>query len=350
MHADEIRHAVNTVVERGWYLQGQEINEFEHAFATYVGTKHCVTTANGLDALTLMIRGYKELGKLHDDDEIIVPANTYIATILAITDNNLVPILVEPNISNFQINDTLIEQAMTPRTRAIMLVHLYGYNAYTERIGSLCRKHNLLLMQDCAQAHGLSLNESIGIAGCQAFSFYPSKNLGALADAGAVTTTDDELSNVIRSLGNYGSSEKYVCQYKGRNSRMDEINAAILSVKLKYLDEDNLRRQEIADYYIKNIKNPHITLPQGQGVHHIFPILCEKRDELKEYLKEEGVQTAIHYPIPPHKQQCYKEWNNLSLTITEKIHNEELSLPLNQAMTNEEVKYIVEKINDSLHS
>lgn len=212
-----------------------------------------------------------------------------------------------------------------------------------KRLERYAVKGNLILFQDCAQANGLKLEYDRKLEGCQAHSFYPGKNPGALADAGAVTTDHDELANIIRSLGNYGSSEKYVCQYKGRNSRMDEINAAILSVKLKYLKEDNRRRQEIADYYIENIKNPHITLPPRQGVHHIFLILCEKRDELMEYLKEAGIQTAIHYPIPPHKQQCYKEWNCLSLPITEKIHNDEL-LPLNQAMTNEEVKYIVEKI------
>lgn len=350
MHSDEIQGAVRRIIEKGWYLQGDAINEFESYFAKYVEAKHCISMGNGLDALTLMIRAYKEMGRLHDGDEIIVPANTFIATILSITENNLIPVLVEPRLDTFQIDDSLIEKAITKKTRAIMLVHLYGYNSYTEKIGEICRKSNLILFQDCAQANGLKLEYDRKLEGCQAHSFYPGKNLGALADAGAVTTDHDELANIIRSLGNYGSSEKYVCQYKGRNSRMDEINAAILSVKLKYLKEDNRRRQEIADYYIENIKNPHITLPPRQGVHHIFPILCEKRDELMEYLKEAGIQTAIHYPIPPHKQQCYKEWNCLSLPITEKIHNDELSLPLNQAMTNEEVKYIVEKINDSLHS
>lgn len=339
MHADEIQQAVREAVDSGWYLQGERIARFEREYAEYVGAKHCVSCANGLDALTLMIRAYKELGKLKDGDEVIVPANTYIATILSITENNLRPVLVEPRLDNLQINDSLIEEAITERTKAIMLVHLYGYNSYTNKIGEICKKHNLLLLEDCAQSHGLK------VAGNCCWSFYPGKNLGSLADAGAITTDDEKLAEVFRALANYGSSQKYVFPYQGRNSRMDEISAAVLSVKLKYLDADNRRRQEIADYYIDNIKNPSIILPSREGVHHIFPILTPRRDELQTYLSENGVGTVIHYPIPPHKQECYKEWNNLSFPVTERIHREELSLPLNQAMTQEEVIYITETIN-----
>lgn len=346
MHAEEIQQAVNAVINRGWYLQGDAVRGFETSFADYTGAEYCVSTGNGLDALRLMIRAYKELGRLHDGDEIIVPANTFIATILAITDNNLTPVLVEPRISDFQIDDSLIEQAITPKTRAIMIVHLYGYDAYTEKIGDICRKYGLLLLQDCAQAHGLAVrSRQEGVCGCEAYSFYPAKNLGALADAGAVTTNDGELAEVVRALGNYGSQRKYVFKYKGLNSRMDEINAAVLSVKLKYLDADNNRRQQIADYYIDNIKSDLLSLPPRKGVHHIFPILSPQRDALLEHLKEYGIQAAIHYPIPPHKQECYSEWNSLSLPITERIHREELSLPLNQAMTDSEVEYVVDTIN-----
>lgn len=342
MHAEEIQQAVREVVDSGWYLQGEHIAKFEREYAEYVGVKHCVSCANGLDALTLMIRAYKELGKLKEGDEVIVPANTYVATILSISENNLKPVLIEPNLSNFQIDDSRIEEAITERTKAIMIVNLYGYNAYTDKIGELCKKHNLLLLQDCAQSHGITPPSGAG----GLWSFYPGKNLGALADAGAMTTDDDDLAEVFRAIANYGSSRKYVFDYIGRNSRMDELSAAVLSIKLKYLDEDNRRRQEIADYYIDNIKRDDIILPPRGGVHHIFPILTPKRDELQSYLKEQGIGTMIHYPIPPHKQKCYKDWNTLSFPITERIHREELSLPLNQSMTNEEVIYITNKINN----
>lgn len=347
MHVDEIQQAVTDIINKGWYLQGDAVSEFESSFAAYTNAKYCISTGNGLDALTLMIKAYKEMGRIREGDEIIVPANTFIATILAITENNLTPVLAEPRIDNFQIDDRLIEQLISPKTKAIMIVHLYGYDAYTEKIGEICKKHNLLLLQDCAQSHGLPLkSKQKGIEGCEAYSFYPGKNLGALADAGAVTTDDEELAEVVRALGNYGSHKKYVFSYKGRNSRMDEITAAILSVKLRYLDSDNRRRQEIADYYINNISQKHVSLPPRDGVHHIFPILSAKRDHLQSYLKEKGIQTVIHYPIPPHKQECYKEWHTLSLPITEKIHCEELSLPLNQAMSDEETAYIVDAINN----
>lgn len=351
MHGEEIQKAVAEVVKSGWYLQGKCVSRFEKEYASYTKEKHCIGVANGLEALTLIIRGYKELGILHDGDEIIVPANTYIATILSITENNLVPVLVEPRIENFQIDDSLIEEKITPRTKAVMIVHLYGYNAYTEKIGDVCRKHSFLLLQDCAQAHGLK-NTSCDcpvyddtLRGASAHSFYPGKNLGALGDAGAVTTDDDKLAETVRTLGNYGSSKKYVFPLKGVNSRLDEVQAAVLSVKLKYLDEDNKRRRHIAERYAKEINNDAITLPEISGVHHIFPILCQHRDDLQEYLHSKGIGTMIHYPIPPHQQECYKEWNSLSFPITEQIHREELSIPLNQSMTEEEVDYIIEAVN-----
>ncbi len=350
MHADEIRQATIDVVDSGWYLQGSRIDKFEQEYAQYIHTKHCITTANGLDALTLMIRGYKELGLLNDGDEVIVPANTYIATILSITENNLTPVLVEPSISNFQIDENLIEKSLTQKTRAIMLVHLYGYDAYTAKIGNICKQHNLLLFEDFAQAHGLPQASlplyDEGVRGACAHSFYPGKNMGALADAGAVTTMDDELAETVKALANYGSQKKYVFKYKGRNSRMDEMSAAILSVKLKHLDADNRIRQHIADRYIAEITNEKVMLPPSTGVHHVFPILTSNRDELQTYLKQNGIQTVIHYPIPPHRQECYKEWNRLSFPVTEQIHREELSLPMNQAITDKEASYIIETINN----
>ncbi|MBR4368873.1 MAG: DegT/DnrJ/EryC1/StrS family aminotransferase [Prevotella sp.] len=344
MHADEIQEAVRRVVDSGWYLQGQAVRQFEQEYATYIGTKHCISCANGLDALTLILRAYIELGMMQPGDEVIVPANTYIATILSITENRLKPILVEPCLETLQIDDSRIEEAITAKTRAIMLVNLYGKKAYTEHIGKLCQQHHLLLFEDCAQSHGISVEGD-----AQAHSFYPGKNLGALGDAGAVTTDDDQLAEVIRALANYGSSRKYVFPYRGRNSRMDEIQAAVLSVKLKYLDEDNACRKAIAAYYNEHIKNPAVSIVGGDfvtdNVYHIFPVLCERRNELKAYLKEKEIETVIHYPIPPHRQECYKEWHEISLPVTELIHQRELSLPCNQAMTQEEVEYVVQTIN-----
>lgn len=350
-HLLEIQQAVNKVIESGWYLQGQAVQTFEKQYAEYIGTQHCVSCANGLDALTLILRAYMELGEMHEGDEIIVPSNTYIATILSITANRLVPILVEPRIDTLEMDDNLIEQAITERTKGIMLVHLYGRCAYTEKIGQLCQKHHLKLMEDNAQAHGCLYREgqrtgSLGDAA--AHSFYPSKNLGALGDAGAVTTSDAKLANVIKALGNYGSARKYVFDYKGRNSRMDELQAAVLSVKLKYLDEENARRQEIAHYYLTHIHNAEITLPPHDStgnVWHVFPVLTQYPDELQRHLNSMGIQTNIHYPIPPHKQQAYKEWNDRSYPISEKIHHHEVSIPLNQTLTNDEVKTIVNALN-----
>lgn len=351
MHADEISAAVQRVVDSGWYLQGNENKAFAEEYARYIGTRYCVGCGNGLDALTLILRAYKEMGRLHDGDEVIVPANTYIATILAITENNLTPVLVEPRIDTFQIDDRQIERAITSRTRAIMIVHLYGLCAYTERINEICHNHNLLLIEDNAQAHGYRYNDRLtgSLGNAAAHSFYPGKNLGALGDGGAVTTDDEELANMIGALGNYGSERKYVFQYKGRNSRLDEIQAAVLRVKLKYLDADNALRRSIAMQYIEHIDNPLLTLPSTdychRSVHHIFPVLCSERERLQQHLLNQGIQTMIHYPIPPHRQQCYADMGLMSLPITERIHREELSLPLNPTLQQEEIELIIEAAN-----
>ena len=352
LHGEEIKQAVNDVIESGWYLHSDANSRFESHFAQYIGTRHCIGVGNGLDSLTLILRAYKELGVIAEGDEIIVPANTYIATILAITDNNLKPVLVEPRLDTFQIDDSLIEKAITPRTRAIMIVHLYGRCAYTERIGELCRKYDLKLIEDNAQAHGCTYNgKRTGSLGDAAgHSFYPGKNLGALGDAGGVTTNDDQLADTIRALANYGSHKRYVFDMAGRNSRMDEIQAAVLDVKLKYLDEENSCRRSNALYYIKNISNPYVCVPSEsywrESVFHIFPLMTSQRDRLQSYLKENGVQTDIHYPIPPHLQRAYSQWGRPSLPVTERIHREELSLPVSQVLTEEECKEVTRLINE----
>lgn len=352
LHGEEIKQAVNDVIESGWYLHSDANSRFESHFAQYIGTRHCIGVGNGLDSLTLILRAYKELGVIAEGDEIIVPANTYIATILAITDNNLKPVLVEPHLDTFQIDDSLIEKAISPRTRAIMIVHLYGRCAYTESIGELCRKYDLKLIEDNAQAHGCTYNgKRTGSLGDAAgHSFYPGKNLGALGDAGGVTTDDDQLADTIRALANYGSRKRYVFDMAGRNSRMDEIQAAVLDVKLKYLDEENSRRRSNALYYIKNISNPYVCVPSEsywrESVFHIFPLMTSQRDRLQSYLKENGVQTDIHYPIPPHLQRAYSQWGRPSLPVTERIHREELSLPVSQVLTEEECKEVTRLIND----
>lgn len=363
-HQAEIEAAVRSVIESGWYLKGEATSRFEADYAQYIGTEYCVGCGNGLDALTLIFRAYKEMGMLHDGDEVIVPANAYIASILSITENGLTPVLVEPWAGNLEINETLIEDAITERTRAILLVHMYGRNSWTPGIQDICDRWHLKLVEDNAQAcgcnlkfiiHNSKLTGSIGDAA--AHSFYPGKNLGALGDAGAVTTDDKELADIVRALGNYGSSRKYVFPYKGRNSRMDEIQAAVLDVKLKYLDRENSRRREIASYYYRNISNPDILLMPGKTEwalsdgndlecnYHIFPLLCRNRDAIQAYLKEKGIGTMIHYPIPPHKQQCYKEWTDLSLPATEAIHRQEISLPCNQTMTDEEAATVCDAVN-----
>lgn len=350
LHEPELTATVNQVLRSGWYLQGEHIKLFEKNYAQYIGTKYCVTCGNGLDALCLILRAYIELGLLKEGDEVIVPANTYIATILSITENHLTPILIEPDINTLEIDEQLIEQTITPRTRAIMLVHLYGRCAYTTFIGDICKRHNLLLLEDNAQAHGCYFdNKRTGSLGnAAAHSFYPGKNLGALGDAGAVTTNDELLAHTIQSLANYGSTRKYEFTFKGKNSRMDEIHAAVLNVKLPYLDEENKRRKQIAKAYLKGINNPQITLIKDNdrdNVYHIFPILCPSRDRLQQYLKDNGIETMIHYPIPPHQQQTYKEWNERHYPITEFIHQQELSLPCNPAMTDEEVYQIIDSLN-----
>lgn len=350
-HGDEIKAAVNRVIDSGWFLQGNENKTFEVDYAKYIGTDHCVAVANGLDALYLLMRGYKELGLMQDGDEIIVPANTYIATIIAITRNNLVPVLVEPTWEHLEIDIDKIEAAITPKTKGVMIVHLYGRIAYNDKLGEICKKHGLKLMEDCAQSHGCAWKgiKTGALGDSAAHSFYPGKNLGALGDAGAVTTNDSELASVIRALANYGSQKKYIFKYVGMNSRMAETDAAALDVKLKYLDEDNAKRQQLADYYYKHINQLLIKLPKRiddeNNVYHQFPIFCEQRDKLQQYLTDNGVQTLIHYPIPPHKQECYKEWNYRSYPITEKIHDEELSIPMNQVISLKEAEEVVRVIN-----
>ena len=348
-HDMELRQAIDEVLQSGWYLKGEATHRFEQHYADFIGTKFCIGCANGLDALTLIFRAYKEMGIMKDGDEVIVPANTFIASILAITDNNLVPVMVEPDIKTLEIDDRLIEQAITTRTRAIMIVHLYGRCAYTDKIGVLCKRYNLRLIEDNAQAHGCTFgNRKTGSLGDAAgHSFYPGKNLGALGDAGAVTTNVEELARVIAALGNYGSHQKYVHDYAGRNSRIDELQAAMLDVKLKYLDTENQRRKQIASIYINKVKNPSIYIPQSERdcVWHIFPVFCERRDELKQYLGSHGVETQIHYPIPPHMQHCYSRWNSISLPVTERLSREELSLPCHQMMTDKDAEMIAEIIN-----
>ena len=368
-YKDEIHEAVLRVVDSGWYLQGKENEQFEKHYAEYIGTKHCIGCANGLDALIWIFRAYIELGVMQPGDEVIVPANTYIATILAITENGLVPVLVEPRKDTLQIDDSLIEERITDRTKAICIVHLYGRLACTQHILDLCEKYGLKLVEDNAQAHGCSMpltshlspltyRRTGSIGSAAGHSFYPGKNLGALGDGGAVTTNDDELAAAIRALANYGSQKKYVFKYTGRNSRLDEIQAAVLDVKLRHLDEDLKARQAIADYYYDHIANPlvelPIRLPHENNVYHLFPVLVKdgKRDALQTYLVENGVGTVIHYPIPPHLQECYQNSPSFKkgmggfLPITERIADEELSLPMSPTMTLKETKDVVRLINE----
>ena len=352
LHGEEIRDAVAKTIESGWYLQGEQNALFEKHYADYIGTKHCIGCANGLDALIWIFRAYIELGVMAPGDEIVVPANTYIATILAITENGLKPVLVEPRLGTLEIDDERIEEAITERTRAIAIVHLYGRNAYTEKIGALCKKYGLKLIEDNAQAHGCRIpggRRTGSVGDAAGHSFYPGKNLGALGDGGAVTTSDPSLAEAVRALANYGSQKKYVFKYTGRNSRLDEIQAAVLDVKLKYLEQDNAHRQAIAEYYYEHISNPLVSLPErlpdAQNVYHLFPVLCPRRDELQAYLKEKGIGTLIHYPIPPHKQECYQEFSHLGLPVTEKIAVEELSIPIGPCISLDEASEVVSVIN-----
>ncbi|MBQ8656894.1 MAG: DegT/DnrJ/EryC1/StrS family aminotransferase [Prevotella sp.] len=347
----EMRQAISEVIDSGWYLQGRAVAEFEKDYAAYIGTRHCIACGNGLDALTLILRAYMELGRLQPGDEVMVPANTYIASVLAITDCGLKPVLIEPRLETCQIDDALMERALTSRTRAVMIVHLYGQCAYTDRIGDFCRRHELLLIEDNAQAHGCVFNASLKKTGslghAAGHSFYPGKNLGALGDAGAVTTDDAELAAVVRMLGNYGSARKYVNDYKGRNSRMDELQAAMLRVKLRHLDDINRQRQLIASVYYSQIHHPQVRMPHlPDSVFHIFPVFSSRRDELQAYLQAHDVATQIHYPIPPHRQRCYASLSGCVLPLTEQLSREELSLPCNEAMTTQQAEQVAQLVND----
>ena len=357
LHAEEINKAVTEVVYSGWYLLGKKLELFEQEYAQYIGTRHCIGVNNGLDAITLIYRAYIEMGRMKPGDEVIVPANTYIASILAISENGLRPVLVEPDIHTLLMDPRLIEQHITPRTKSILMVHLYGRCAWSETIQDICRKNGLLLVEDNAQAHGCRCEKGMtGTLGdAAAHSFYPTKNLGALGDAGAVTTNDDQLADVLRAMRNYGSSRKYVFDYKGRNCRMDELQAVVLSVKLNYLDEENEKRRKIAAYYLEHLTSPYITLPDPMtsesNVWHIFPILCNNvdgissRDRIQDFLLAEDIETQVHYPIPPHRQRCYSEFSSWSLPITDSIHATELSLPIGPELSLDDAALVADTIN-----
>ncbi|MDR2125619.1 MAG: DegT/DnrJ/EryC1/StrS family aminotransferase [Prevotellaceae bacterium] len=365
-YAAELKQAAAEVIDKGWFLLGERVQTFERQYSDFIGVKNTVACANGLDALRLILRAYIELGFMREGDEVIVPANTYIATILAITDNRLKPVLVEPDIQTYNLDISLIEQAITPKTKAIMVVHLYGRTCWSSELEMLAQKYNLKIIEDNAQAVGAtyltsppapphrgggkSAKRTGSLGDAAGNSFYPGKNLGALGDSGAVTTNDDELAAVVRALANYGSLEKYVNKYQGLNSRMDEIQAAFLSVKLKYLEVENEIRRKIAGYYMENIKNEQIILPvpaeyKESHVQHLFVIRTKQRDKLQSYLAANDIQTLIHYPIPPHKQIAYAGWNNLSFPITEKIHKEVLSLPMSPVISLIDINNCIEIIN-----
>lgn len=343
----EIDSRIKEILDKGWYLQGEENEKFSKNFAAYCGTKYVIGVANGLDALRLIIKAYG----FGQGDEIIVPANTYIATILAITDNGCTPILVEPDINTYNINPDLIESKITSHTKAIMVVHLYGQAVKMQKIWDIAKKYHLKVFEDVAQAHGaLYQNQRVGsLSDAAAFSFYPGKNLGCLGDGGAVATNDEGIYNKIKALANYGSDRKYHHIYKGVNSRLDEIQASVLDVKLLHLDKDNNRRRELAEFYCQNITNPKIILPQtydkNASVWHVFVVRTKNRDEFQKYLTDNEIQTLIHYPVPPHKQTAYSEWNNLSFPITEEIHNTIISLPISPVLTDDEIQKVVEVIN-----
>lgn len=352
LHQTEIEQKLVTVFRSGWYLMGEEVNNIENQLADYIGSKHCIGVGNGLDALRLIFRAYIENGFMQPGDEVIVPANTYIASVLAVSEFGLVPVLVEPDLETYNIDLSKIEEKITSKTKAILIVHLYGRAAFSDGLKSLAKKFNLKIVEDNAQAIGAEICgvKTGNLGDAAGFSFYPGKNLGALGDAGAVSTNDPELAATIRALANYGSSQKYVNIYKGYNSRMDEIQAAVLSVKLKYLDEENQKRRTVAKRFVSEIKNPKIILPavpenEKEHVWHIFAVRTETRDEFQKYLSENGIQTLIHYPIPPHKQQAYKEMNSMSFPITEYIHNEILSLPISQVLEDNEIDQIIKKTN-----
>ena len=348
----ELKEAANRVIDSGWYLLGKELDAFEHNYAQFCGTKYALGVANGLDALRLIFKAFIELGVMQKGDEVIVPANTFIASVFAITDNDLVPVFVEPNIQTYNLDSSKIEDAVTIKTKAILTVHLYGQNSIDQQMLDLCEKYNLKLIEDAAQSHGAQWNGKVmgSIGDAAGHSFYPGKNLGALGDAGAVTTNDDELALIIIALRNYGSHKKYENLYQGLNSRLDEIQAAFLNIKLKYIQQDIAGRRKVAKYYLENIKNSSIILPkvlkEDGHVWHLFVIRTSNRDRLQEYLLEHGVQCLIHYPIPPHKQGAYKNFNDLSFSITEKIHNEVLSLPISSILKIEELMRIIQVLNN----
>ena len=380
-YAAELKKAAADVIDSGWYLLGDRVKKFETKLASYIGVNHAIGVANGLDALRLILKAYIELGYMKEGDEIIVPANTYIATILAITDNRLTPVLVEPDINTYNLDISLLESQITSRTRAILVVHLYGQICWSEELESIAKQHNLKIIEDNAQAIGAEWNtrKSGSLGDAAGFSFYPGKNLGALGDAGAVTTNDDTLATVVRSIANYGSNQKYHNQYQGLNSRLDEMQAAFLYIKLSHLDAENQARREIANYYCNHITNQNIIIPTASqpcrgfkppkglndplqpcrgfkppkglndglnNVWHLFVILTKTRDQLQNHLTQNNIQTLIHYPIPPHKQQAYKHWNHLSYPITEQIHNQCLSLPISPVMTMEEVALVCKAVNE----
>jgi dTDP-4-amino-4,6-dideoxygalactose transaminase len=352
-YQQEIEDALLQTFRSGWYLLGDKTKGFETNLAQYIGTKHAIGVANGLDALRLILRAYIELGIMQEGDEILVPSNTYIASILAVSDNGLVPVLVEPEINTYNIDIAKIEEKITPKTKGILIVHLQGRIVFSDQLKEIAQKHHLKIIEDNAQAIGAEWNgiKSGNLGDAAGFSFYPGKNLGALGDAGAVTTNDDELAKAIRALANYGSNQKYVNIYQGLNSRLDELQSAVLDIKLKYIDDENNARRIIAKRFINEITNPDIILPEypedeNEHVWHVFVIRTHRRDELQAYLTEHGIQTIIHYPIPPHQQEAYKEWNDLSFPISEKIHAEVLSLPISSVLDEEEVQSIIKTVNE----
>ena len=347
----ELKEAANRVIDSGWYLMGKELESFEQNYAAFCGVQYCLGVANGLDALRLIFKAYIEMGVMQKGDEVIVPANTYIASVLAISDNDIVPVFVEPNIHTYNLDSTKVEAAITDKTKAILTVHLYGQISIDQQLLDICKKHNLKLVEDAAQSHGAIWNGNVSgsIGDAAGHSFYPGKNLGALGDAGAVTTNDAVLAKTIEAMRNYGSHKKYENKYQGLNSRLDEIQAAFLNVKLKYIQHDIEARREVANYYLRNIKNPAIISPRLMNkedhVWHLFVIRTKKRVEFQKYLSDNGIQTLIHYPIPFHKQEAYNEYNNLSFPITEQIHKEVLSLPLSPVIDEKEIIEVVKILN-----
>ena len=351
-HQQEIEHAMLNTFRSGWYILGEKVKIFENDLSQFISCKHAIGVANGYDALRLIFRAYLELCILNPGDEVLVPANTYIASILAITENNLVPVFVEPSQDHFLLEATALQEKVTQKTKAILLVHLYGQVNFDSHISALAKQNNLLIIEDNAQSIG-SIYETThagNLGDAAGFSFYPGKNLGALGDGGAVTTNNDELAQTIRAIANYGSEKKYHNQYKGLNSRLDEIQAAVLSVKLKYLNLENAKRQQIAFRYCSEIVNPKLILPKfpmfaNEHVWHIFAVQTQNRDDLQNYLTKYNIQTVIHYPIPPHKQMCYSEFNDVSLPVTERLHEQVLSIPLHPYLEEEEIKHIIQTLN-----